>query len=329
MMHEWKSQERLILDLDKGDPDMDPLQYKIFLYEKNEWDNVPQVIPRFQFHLQRYMRGMSQVLFERSQDETTEHLRADTFQHFPILHGRIDKEVEERTQVDAKVQEQIEELHLRIDKLYAYNQRREDEVRDQAREAMLNDKFLARGNIDGYDTENPSFGVDYSDPLYHAPRMLTVKQVRDLFYSLWNNTVSLGRIATAETNISKLDNKCLLLKLEDDRQQREMDQHVDQLQKLIAEAQSFSQNLKSDCEKRFADFWSKNQMNVESIRKLNKQIEEHKHFQETIATRTETISSRLTKTKDTIIEELKAMKNETTLKIEQTDKFFNEQVETL
>lgn len=51
MMHEWKSQERLILDLDKADPDMDPLQYKIFLYEKNEWDNVPQVIPRFHFHL--------------------------------------------------------------------------------------------------------------------------------------------------------------------------------------------------------------------------------------------------------------------------------------
>ena len=70
-------------------------------------------------------------------------------------------------------------------------------------------------------------------------------------------------------------------------------------------------------------------MNVESIRKLNKQVEEHKHFQETLATRAEAISSSLTKTKDTIIEELKALKNETTLKIEQTDKFFNEQVETL
>lgn len=175
------------------------------------------------------MRGVSQVLFERSQDETTAHLRADTFQHFPILHGRIDKEVAERTQVDAKVQEQIEELHLRIDKLYAYNQRREDQANEQAREAMLNDKFLARGDIEAYDTENADFGVDYSGALYHTPRMMTVKQVRDLFYSLWNNTVSLGRIGTAEANISKLDNKCLLLKLEDERQQRETDQHVDQL----------------------------------------------------------------------------------------------------
>jgi hypothetical protein len=51
MMHEWKSQEKLIDDLDRHDPDMDPLQYKIFLYEKSEWDNLPQVIPRFNFHL--------------------------------------------------------------------------------------------------------------------------------------------------------------------------------------------------------------------------------------------------------------------------------------
>ena len=41
MMHEWKSQEKLIDDLDRHDPDMDPLQYKIFLYEKSEWDNLP------------------------------------------------------------------------------------------------------------------------------------------------------------------------------------------------------------------------------------------------------------------------------------------------
>ena len=175
MMHEWKSQERLILDLDKADPELDPLHYKIFLYEKNEWDNVPQVIPRFHFHLQRYIRSISQVCYEKSLEETTEHLREETFKHFPIIHSRIDKEIEERNQVDAKVQEQIEELHLRIDKLYAYNTKKEDEVKEQGKEAMLNDKFLAKGNIAGYDIENPTFGVDYGSEHLNAPRMMTVK----------------------------------------------------------------------------------------------------------------------------------------------------------
>lgn len=90
-----------------------------------------------------------------------------------------------------------------------------------------------------------------------------------------------------------------------------------------------STTLKYDTEKRFADFFSRIQLNVESIRKLNKQIEEHKHFQDMMITKTESISSRLSKTKDHFAEELKAAKNELTLKIEETDKFFNEQVEIL
>jgi hypothetical protein len=41
MMHEWKSQEKLIDEIDRTDHELDPLLYKLFLYEKNEWDNVP------------------------------------------------------------------------------------------------------------------------------------------------------------------------------------------------------------------------------------------------------------------------------------------------
>jgi len=59
IMHEWKSQEKLIDEMDRTDPDLDPLNYKIYLYEKNEWDNVPSVIPAFSFHIQRYVRGLS------------------------------------------------------------------------------------------------------------------------------------------------------------------------------------------------------------------------------------------------------------------------------
>ena len=103
-MHEWKSQEKLIDDLDRADPEMDPLQYKIFLYDKSEWDNLPQVIPRFSFHLQRYTRGISAFCLMKSKEETTAHLREDTFSNFPIIHGRIDEEIRIREQVDSKVQ---------------------------------------------------------------------------------------------------------------------------------------------------------------------------------------------------------------------------------
>ena len=75
MMHEWKSQEKLIDDLDRPDPELNALRYKIFLYDKSEWDNVPQVIPRFSFHLQRYLKELSAFCYEKSLEETTAHLR--------------------------------------------------------------------------------------------------------------------------------------------------------------------------------------------------------------------------------------------------------------
>lgn len=48
-----------------------------------------------------------------------------------------------------------------------------------------------------------------------------------------------------------------------------------------------------------------------------------------VVTKTEAISSRLTKTRDQFTDDLKTARNDLTLKIEETDKFFNEQVEIL
>jgi pyruvate/2-oxoglutarate dehydrogenase complex dihydrolipoamide acyltransferase (E2) component len=70
-------------------------------------------------------------------------------------------------------------------------------------------------------------------------------------------------------------------------------------------------------------------MNVESIRKLNKQAEESKNFQDMMVSKMEAITSRLSKVRDQFQDELKNARNELTLKIEETDKFFNEQVEIL
>ena len=48
-----------------------------------------------------------------------------------------------------------------------------------------------------------------------------------------------------------------------------------------------------------------------------------------MATKTENITNRLTKVRDQLSDELKTSKNDLSLKIEETDKFFNEQVEIL
>jgi len=129
---------------------MDPLQYKIFLYDKSEWDNLPQVIPRFQFHIQRYLRGISAFCHAKSLEETTAHLREDTFKNFPIIHARIDDEIKERKDMDDTVQGQIGDLQKQIDEMREENQRFKDEILKNSREDLLTDKYLAKGEIDSY-----------------------------------------------------------------------------------------------------------------------------------------------------------------------------------
>jgi len=115
-----------------------------------------------------------------------------------------------------------------------------------------------------------------------------------------------------------------MLTYDDQELQKSINTGYEKLNKMIQDANQFVKDMKSDHEKRFASFFSNIQLNTESIRKINKQIEENKHFQDMIITKTESISSRLSKTKESFLDELKASKNELTLKIEETDKFFNE-----
>ena len=49
--------------------------YQKFGYRKYEWDNVPQILPRFSFHLETYVKGLSEMCGEIHSRETTMDLR--------------------------------------------------------------------------------------------------------------------------------------------------------------------------------------------------------------------------------------------------------------
>lgn len=70
--------------------------------------------------------------------------------------------------------------------------------------------------------------------------MLTVKQVRDIYMSLWNNSTAITRLADHDTNIQKLHDKCSMLTYDDKELQKNIDAGDDRLNKLITEAQTFS-----------------------------------------------------------------------------------------
>jgi hypothetical protein len=95
------------------------------------------------------------------------------------------------------------------------NQRFKDETFLNSKENLLTDKYLAKGDATSFLFERPGLNVDLADKTLNVPRMLTVKQIRDLFYSLMNTSSAQYRISESETNIQKLFDKTALLTYED------------------------------------------------------------------------------------------------------------------
>jgi hypothetical protein len=95
------------------------------------------------------------------------------------------------------------------------NQAFKDEVTINSKENMLTDRYLAKTDPSGYLFEKPGMTIDYTGKELNTPRMMTVKQIRDLFYSMINNSSAQARIAESESNINKLFDKTALLTYED------------------------------------------------------------------------------------------------------------------
>ena len=53
----------------------DPLSYKEVAYDKTEWDNIPQIIPRYCIHMSKHLLAMTDHYNKKCHEETTEQLR--------------------------------------------------------------------------------------------------------------------------------------------------------------------------------------------------------------------------------------------------------------
>ena len=74
MMHKWESVPKLISDFEQQDIG-DPFVYTDFAYKLDEFDNVPPVIPRFQFYLQLNIKPLTAYLKELRDGQSVPELR--------------------------------------------------------------------------------------------------------------------------------------------------------------------------------------------------------------------------------------------------------------
>lgn len=109
MMHKWESVPRLISEFENQDIG-DPFIYKDFKYQLDEFDNVPPVIPRFQFYLQLNIKPLFTYLKSLKDSQQVDELRSETLSF-------IDKTNTLMNEKETKLQEQIKLLGERCDNL--------------------------------------------------------------------------------------------------------------------------------------------------------------------------------------------------------------------
>ena len=81
MMHQWESLQKLVKQWEDQEV-KDPFMYEEFKYELDEWDNVPPVLPRFQFYIQNCLKHNIEFAKEVKDRQTTEELRTEMYQNF-------------------------------------------------------------------------------------------------------------------------------------------------------------------------------------------------------------------------------------------------------
>lgn len=75
-MHKWESTEKLLSEWDNQDIG-EKFVYSNFTYERDEFDNVPPVVPRFLFYLQLNLKPVVKQLYDDSFLQSTADLRAE------------------------------------------------------------------------------------------------------------------------------------------------------------------------------------------------------------------------------------------------------------
>jgi hypothetical protein len=85
MMHQWQSLEKLVKQWEEQEV-KNRFEYEEFKYELDEWDNVPPVLPRFQFYIQNCLKQSIEFSKEVKERQTTEELRTEMYTNFD-KHG--------------------------------------------------------------------------------------------------------------------------------------------------------------------------------------------------------------------------------------------------
>ena len=109
MMHKWESVEGMVHEWEEQEIG-DPFVYQDFQYELSEFDNLPPVIPRFQFYIQQYLKPIIRYMKSLHDGISVDSLREET-------HNLIKEKGETIQTTENRLQNFIDKLNSRCNNL--------------------------------------------------------------------------------------------------------------------------------------------------------------------------------------------------------------------
>ena len=109
MMHKWESTEKLLTEWEQQEVPQN-FEFQRFAFERDEFDNVPPVVPRFLFYIQLVMHPMLDKLKEISQIQTTVQLREEIMAKFDQFESLLNEKESKLKADDASIMAKVDGL---------------------------------------------------------------------------------------------------------------------------------------------------------------------------------------------------------------------------
>jgi len=99
-MHKWESQEKLLSEWEAQDMDSKFI-YKDFTYKRDEFDNVPPVVPRWLFHLQLNLKPVIRKIHDELDLQTTASLKKEVVGWLKQIQDKVQEERQQAIEREA------------------------------------------------------------------------------------------------------------------------------------------------------------------------------------------------------------------------------------
>lgn len=208
-MHEWERQDKLLERVEKQDV-KNCLNYEKFSYSKNEWDNIPGIVPRFTIYMSKYIEGLSGVCAEFHARETVASIRTFSEDQFKNTNAHLDSFKKDEDQ-------RKKEINKRITDLSTYTEGFKEEYKNFTHQATMLSESECKNTLKHcmeVVIESRGKKEDHEDQPNNAlkakrgqMRMYSFKQLFNIFSTYSNKSEVQDRVCTIEDQVKDIYNQ--------------------------------------------------------------------------------------------------------------------------